>query len=283
MNTGTVMDLYTVKQKIRNLLPRWLTETLLLVKHSTKPKVPNLQLYSSYTRGKGGIEIGGPSLLFKTSLPIYDGIASLDGVNFNSTTVWEGNIKSGRTYNYHKLKTGTQFISDGTSLLEIPDESYDFVLSSNCLEHIANPIKALIEWKRILRTDGALILALPNKKSNFDHKRPNTPFKHLLWDFENKTGEDDMTHFEEIMELHDLSIDRRAGGIEAFRKRSLQNFANRTLHHHIFDLITMREMFNFLGMSVIEEVETDNDLLMLALKKPDSAQTLSAVVPDTSK
>jgi hypothetical protein len=64
------------------------------------------------------------------------------------------------------------------------------VLSSHCLEHVANPILALREWLRVMTPDGTLVLVLPHKEGTFDHQRPTTTLGHMIDDYER---EDDMT------------------------------------------------------------------------------------------
>ena len=98
-----------------------------------------------------GIEIGGPSACFKTVLPIYRYVASLDGTNFSTKTLWESSLADGEPYRYRRRQPGRQIIAEATDLNGIPSNSYDFLLSSNCLEHIANPIKALTEWVRVVK------------------------------------------------------------------------------------------------------------------------------------
>ena len=107
----------------------------------------------NYVSEKIGIEIGGPSNVFRSIIPVYFKAKRIDGVNFSSQTIWEGEIQAGNTYQYLPNTFGYQFISDGTELSEIKDETYEFLLSSDCLDHIANPIKALLEWKRILKSN----------------------------------------------------------------------------------------------------------------------------------
>jgi len=159
------MSSQSIKSKIKSILPRPVFEALSFIRGSLyAEKIPDSDYYVSCVTGKNGIEIGGPSSVFKHTLPLYKKIDSLDGVNFSGTTLWEGNIKEGQTFNYYKKKMGRQYISDGTDLSKISDSIYDFALSSNCLEHIANPLKALKEWGRILKDDGFLILILPKKK-----------------------------------------------------------------------------------------------------------------------
>jgi len=211
--------------------------------------IPNVQSWISFVKNKSGIEIGGPSGIFsaKNFLPLYSSLKSLDGVNFSNQTIWEGKLYPGENYPYDG-RTGFQFIGEGTNLKEIKDDQYDFVLSCNNLEHIANPVKALIEWKRIIKPDGIIILILPRKESNFDHKRSVTTFHHLQQDFEKNINEKDLTHLNEILELHDLKRDVHAGSFENFKRRSEKNFETRSIHHHVFDIALLKEMIDFVGM-----------------------------------
>jgi ubiquinone/menaquinone biosynthesis C-methylase UbiE len=158
-------------------------------------------------------------------------------------------------------------VADATDLSQIPSGSYDFLLSSNCLEHVANPLKAMAEWTRVVKPGGTLLLILPNQKANFDHRRPVTLFQHLLEDYRGKMGEDDLTHLDEILQLHDLSMDPPAGNRDAFHKRCLDNLHNRTLHHHVFDAGLMRQLFEHAGLDVIAEQQTPTDFIALGTKR----------------
>jgi SAM-dependent methyltransferase len=230
-------------------------------------RFPIKKTYRPLIQGKRGIEVGGPSAVFSTALPLYHFVGGLDGVNFASDTVWEGHIDANAGFSYSDDGLGRQFISDATDLDAIPTATYDFVLSSNCLEHVANPVKALREWARALKPQGALVLVLPNQTSNFDHRRPVTAFEHLLDDFERNTGEDDLTHLDEILSLHDLSMDPPAGNLAQFRERSLENFDNRTLHHHIFDLPLILKLLDHVEFDVIHTAKTRSDFFALARKR----------------
>src|SRR5206468_928437 len=128
---------------------------------------------------------------------------------------------------------------------------YDFLLASHCLEHMANPSCAFHEWLRVLKKKGVIFLVLPDKAGTFDHRRPVTAFSHLVRDLEMQTPEDDFTHLKEILTLHDLALDPPAGNLAAFEKRSRANFQNRCLHHHVFDLPLMREIFDYFGVETV--------------------------------
>jgi SAM-dependent methyltransferase len=200
---------------------------------------------------KIGLEIGGPSGVFqgKDLLPVYPCAARIDGVNFSTSTLWAGDISETAGYRTADGRVGQQFVCEASKLERIADRTYDFVLSSHSLEHSANPLKCIAEWLRVLKPGGALLLILPDARFTFDHRRPVTSFDHLLEDYRNNIGEDDLTHLEEILALHDLSQDPQAGSAESFRARSLRNIENRALHQHIFDAALLRRIFHHFNIS----------------------------------
>lgn len=217
-------------------------------------QMPDLEKVQQLFADKCGLEIGGPSPMFRNEgfAPLYKVIKGLDGCNFSNSTIWEGTIESGETYTYYKNKTGMQYISEASDLSQIPDSKYDFVISSNCLEHVANPLKAIEEWVRVVKKGGLLFVALPNQEHNFDHKRPITQFSHLLSDYQNNIDEDDLTHLDEILKLHDLKMDKPAGNLAQFKERSLNNFENRALHHHVYDVTLLKEIFNHFNLEILQ-------------------------------
>jgi len=205
-----------------------------------------------FFKNKTGIEIGGPTELFQNVIPVYKIAAEIDGCNFHYNTVWEGNIIKGKTYNYYKNKKGFQYIAEASNLKEIESAKYDFLLASHCLEHCANTLKTIEEWLRVVKQGGHLLIILPDKKNTFDHQRNVTTFQHLLDDYKNNVEEDDLTHLSEILKLHDLSRDI-AGDEADFKKRSYNNFANRCLHHHVFDFSLLRQIFNYFKVEIRNE------------------------------
>lgn len=52
---------------------------------------------------------------------------------------------------------------DATYMKGVADESYDYVYSSHCLEHLDKPDIAIQNWFRILKTDGFLIVCVPHR------------------------------------------------------------------------------------------------------------------------
>jgi len=216
-------------------------------------KVNNYEIYFTNLSRKSGLEVGGPTRIFRkrSILPVYPIVADLDGCNFNRTTTWEGKIKEGMTYRYYKNKKGYQFICDAIELAAIQSKTYDFVLSSHTVEHIANPFRAISEWLRVLKDNGIILLVLPHKDGTFDHNRPITSLNHLIEDFKKNVKEDDLTHLPEILKLHDLNLDYAAGNFELLRERSMNNYKNRCLHHHVFNTELVIEIFNYFNLQII--------------------------------
>jgi len=84
-------------------------------------------------------------------------------------------------------------IEDGDAQLmaSVQDESFDFVFSSHCLEHMRDPKEALSSWFRILRPGGHLVITVPDEDlyeqgvwpstHNRDHKQAFTLLKSQSW------------------------------------------------------------------------------------------------------
>ncbi len=70
----------------------------------------------------------------------------------------EGNQKGLQTGTWNNSKI--DIISDITSIPE-PDASFDAILCVEVFEHIPNPILAIIEFQRLLKPGGVLILTAP--------------------------------------------------------------------------------------------------------------------------
>jgi SAM-dependent methyltransferase len=230
-------------------------------------RVTSYKLFQAEVANKFGMEIGGPSGIFRDAgeLPLYRHVADLDNCVFSLETIWEGRREEGPTFSYHTRKAkGFNFIREASDLSDIANSTYDFVLSSHSLEHIANPIRALREWARVVKPRGVLIVVLPDYRRTFDRRRPPTCVEHMIEDYERGRDEKDLTHLTEILELHDLALDPAAGTKDNFRQRSLHNFDNRCLHHHVFDEQNSRGLFEAAGLTVeVQEIVRPHHIVLL--------------------
>lgn len=226
---------------------------ILISRRFLKCTLPDFKIYQKPFINKIGLEIGGPTNLFKKhgALPIYSLVKRLDGCNFSNNTIWEGNIKPGKNYHYGNSQIGYQYISEASDLSQIPSKKYDVVIASHVLEHIANPLKAVSEWLRLLKRNGLILLILPAHQYTFDHRRQPTRFGHLMNDFASNTGENDLTHAKEVLTFHNSFLDGSTKNLQYFKKRCLDNFKNRCLHHHVFDINLIKKIFKLFNIKII--------------------------------
>ena len=215
----------------------------------TRGRYQGFPIMEPFFAGKDGLEIGGPSRIFAEGhlLPVYKLCQRVDNCNFESKTIWSATFKDSGFD--HRL--GERLVVEASNLSTSPDGKYDFVLASHVLEHIANPMEALREWNRILKVGGAMLVIVPDKQRTFDHKRPFTTIEHLESDFQANTQEDDLTHVDEILALHDLSLDPLAGSPQQFRERCLRNHSFRAMHHHVYSSEVLGLMLQRFDMRVL--------------------------------
>jgi len=220
-------------------------------------------------RGQIGLEIGGPSAVFRGNqqFPLYPLVGRLDCTTFSYQTMWEGQLEQGGAFVYAPGKeSGRQIICDGSDLSLIADQSYDFLISSHVIEHIANPIAALKNWQRVLRDDGTMVLIAPHHADIYDHRRPVTRMEHLVDDFQQGIQEDDVTHLEESLALHDYGWDPASLKPEEFKRRALDNHSQRVLHHHVFDRDLLAELVQASGF-VLEKLEWCHPCHIIAIAR----------------
>lgn len=80
---------------------------------------------------------------------------------------------------------------DAQFLANVVDESFDFLYSSHCLEHLRDPAEALDNWLRVVRPGGHLVVNVPDEdlyeqgqwpsRFNTDHKVTFTIAKTRSW------------------------------------------------------------------------------------------------------
>lgn len=228
-----------------------------------KDKFQQLRLPAEWTarataerffRNKVGVEVGGPTGLFQgdSVLPVYGLANRVDNCNFAGQTAWVRDQKEGATFLFDPSKPpGIQFFREASALDGLSDQSYDFVLSSHCIEHLASPLSGLLEWRRVLKPGGALLLVVPHKDGTFDHRRPVTPLSHLVLDHNQRMPESDLTHLDEVLRLHDPSKDAGSGDFATFKTRCENNLVERCIHHHVFNTHLVVELLDWVDLQIV--------------------------------
>ncbi|HOV14214.1 MAG TPA: methyltransferase domain-containing protein [Spirochaetota bacterium] len=140
--------------------------------------------------------------------------------------------------------------SDAHNINLLNSEYVDFVLSSHTLEHMTNTIKALNEWKRILKKNGIIYLSVPYYKKTFDWKRDVTNLEHFIDDYENNVGLNDNTHDDEFIKNYDVNKDFNFNSYEEWYKMWKSNPQIYT-HYHVFDKKLLIQLMNYVGFKKI--------------------------------
>jgi hypothetical protein len=80
---------------------------------------------------------------------------------------------------------------DAQYLANVKDDSFDFVYSAHCLEHVVDPRIALKHWLRVVKPGGHLVITVPDEDMyeqgvwpstfNGDHKHTFAMFKRKSW------------------------------------------------------------------------------------------------------
>jgi SAM-dependent methyltransferase len=223
--------------------------------------------------GGRGLEIGGPSALFRADglLPVYPLLASVDGVQWSADTLWH-KLDANAGYAPDDHLRGELHVIDSIDLEALEDNAYDAVFSSHVIEHLANPLRALAAWRRVTRPGGHMLIVAPHMQGTFDHRRALTSLDHVIEDFEREVGEDDLTHLEETLQLHDRTRDVPVDE-QAFEQMRRDNTSTRTLHHHTFTTPSLLALLDHAGVELLlVETRFPHDIYVLG-RWPEGGET----------
>ncbi len=95
----------------------------------------------------------------------------------------------------------TNLQTDISEMEGIEDNSLDFIIASHVIEHTANPIGAITKAHKKLKTEGILVLIVPDKHVTFDKLRGVTTVDHLVADYLMPSRERDFEHYIEFFRL----------------------------------------------------------------------------------
>ena len=143
-------------------------------------------------------------------------------------------------------------VDDGERLASIADGTQDFVVANHFLEHCEDPIGAIVSMFRVLRPDGILYMAVPDKRYTFDADRPVTPLAHLLRDHREGPAWSRRQHHEEWIRLVE-----RATAPEAIEVRlaDLTRATHHPIHFHVWTQTEVLELIVALHGLVAFDVE----------------------------
>jgi SAM-dependent methyltransferase len=96
-----------------------------------------------------------------------------------------------------------ELIDNGESLGSIVDESLDFVIANHMIEHTEDPIGTISNFLRVLRPDGVVYMAVPDKRRTFDRNRPITSVEHVVRDHLEGPSRSRISHYQDWVRFID--------------------------------------------------------------------------------
>lgn len=142
---------------------------------------PLLRFTDSYLAGLHGIEIGGAA----------HNDFGLDALNVDRYDAMDTVYKDAEREVWGYAKP-VDVVASGHQL-PFADASADFVFASHVIEHIPDPIAALLEWRRVARR--YVVLIVPHRDRTFDRDRPLTPVDELLERHRTRFASDEDRHW----------------------------------------------------------------------------------------
>jgi len=137
---------------------------------------PESKLAHKYCVGRG-LEIGGSA-----HNPFGLNTLNVDFTDSMDTVYKKEEVKfCGRALNVDVVAYGDD--------IPLPNGSQDFIVSSHVIEHFPDPIKALLEWDRLIKPGGIIFMIVPHKERTFDKDKECTSLEHLIHDYESNNRE----------------------------------------------------------------------------------------------
>ncbi len=216
-------------------------------------------LASAYLRGQG-IEIG--ALHNPLKVPRSTKVQYIDRMSVEELRKHYPELKS-----FKLVKI--DIIDDGETLETIENTSQDFVIANHFLEHCEDPIKAIINFFRVLREGGILYLSIPDKRYTFDKKRVVTSFDHLIRDHEESPSVSRMEH------LEDWVINVEGQKTETTIQDRIQELDEMkySIHYHnwtqkeLFDLFRQLDKRFGLSMEILQFVKNEGEVTFIIEKR----------------
>jgi SAM-dependent methyltransferase len=130
-------------------------------------------------------------------------------------------------------------VDDGETLTRFEPSSQDFIIANHFLEHTQDPIGTMRRFLEVLRSEGILFLAVPDKRFTFDKHRPETDFAHVLRDY--REGPE-WSHDGHVREFASLVIGVSGEELETTVDRL--KATNYSIHFHVWSESSLRAFFD---------------------------------------
>ena len=129
--------------------------------------------------------------------------------------------------------------------------SLDFIVANQIVEHLEDPLGAIMQFHKILRVGGIVHLSVPDKRITFDRDRPRTFLAHLIQDRKESKGPQKelrlSQHYREWVEkVPKYFPEDRREYINSFEKQWADHYA---IHFHCWEPDDWPIIINYLNQN----------------------------------
>ena len=215
-------------------------------------KITRDSLATNYIRGNG-IEIGALHNPLKVSRSVK--IKYLDKSPTEQLKKENPNFKS---------IVNVDIVDNGEFLEKLENNSLDFIIANHFLEHCQNPIGTIKRMLEILRKDGVIFLAIPDKRYTSDKNREVTTVDHILKDYEDGGRNSRKNHYLEYLRtVKNLNSNELIETAKDYEERKI------SIHFHVW---TQKEMFDMFS-AMKEKLNFSFDIVSF-LKKEGGTEAI---------
>ena len=154
------------------------------------------------------------------------------------------------------------FLDDAETLSTFPDNTEDFVIASHVIEHMRNPIGAVENWLRVLKTGKHLYLVVPDYRKIFDKHRKRTTLQHMIEDYTDPSPFRDRDHYWEYAEKVNCEFFGRPLDVEEETIRLF--YTDYSIHFHTFTPDSMFALLQYVSgylqpIEIVDSVAHDDE------------------------
>jgi SAM-dependent methyltransferase len=181
----------------------------------------------------------------------------------------------------------TDYLENGFELRTIPDASQDFVIANHVLEHADNPLQVLLNWDRVIKPQGILMVTVPMADRCFDKGRVETTLEHFVEDYRlNQKGETatfrarNREHFAEWQRTAALNVVKLRGGEVmqqddesiALQLGKMEQAEGIDIHYHTFSEASFRRLLDYFT------AELDKTIRIMEMRKSRGGGEVVAIM-----
>jgi SAM-dependent methyltransferase len=154
--------------------------------------------------------------------------------------------KDSSIFNFQEIVRPDYVVWDLSSYGRI-QERFDYIIACHVIEHLPNPFGFIQQMTDLLKPEGILFLAVPDKRFIAeDCRRENTSLTHLLWDFMENPKTLTFDHYFDY--IFGLEFDRvKDPEVLIEKSKGLSGTGTFDIHCHVWTDDSFRQQIEFMA------------------------------------